>query len=270
MGITEGGKSIGIFVTALWGDDIIERRGKALDDIRRLLTDEFQVNRLWLAYGRNNLEWLQDVGVDADLAHEDSVVDWDGVGKRTPEGHRNDHNYGYSMWRHKLHAMEIAMQRSDTITWLDADTHLQKLLPDDFWRRLRQGMPIQMPLTSYHRITCTWRGRQCRRSVPEGAFIYLRDRRILETAKAIYRKNREWVDQTVFAYVIDMLVKKHGPNVFTDEGYKSDGFQPYCVRIYNQFWQPEEEVFAVSRGPGHTRWLGKDKRRQANRERRGK
>ena len=253
------------FVRFLFGDSIVARRGKVLGDAERLLAEELQPSPLvTFAYGHGNYDWLRQRGVDAVLASEHPVIDWDLVGRRDPKDNGQLNYGGYSIWRMKLDAIMRAFQWFDELVFLDFDAHLRKPLPSDFWERLRQGRPIQMPLIGYHVRHCRWRGKYNQRSVPEGAFIHLRDRSIVERAIELYAHpdRRWWTDQIIFAYAMDEMAGRLEPNTFTIDGYKADGFEPYCVNIYNQFFDAEDEVFLVSRGMPQTRWDNKQRRRE--------
>lgn len=238
---------------------MVERRPKVLDDIDRFLRhDHHPKPARTYAIGRNNHEHLRSIGVKCQFVTEEPVMDFDGIGERN-SSLRGGRSYGYCTWRHKTEIMRIAMQAYGEIVWLDWDAKLTKPLPEDFWQRMRRGRPIQMSLIQYHIRTCVWRGRRDTRAVPEGAFIYCRDRRIIDDVNALYVKHPTWVDQTIFAKIMDEMAGGW-PGV---EAYKRLGFEPYCQRIYDQFHKPEEVIFVTSKGPSHQRWLKKRRGREA-------
>ncbi len=192
------------------------------------------------------------------------MIDWREDGAPDVSGN-GSMPFGTSMWRLKLKILLRALQEFEEVVWLDLDAHLVKPVPDDFWDRLGTGAAIQMPLVSYKARWNYWRGRCDTRSISEGAFIYCRDRSIIEQADSLYDELK-WMphtDQTLLAYTMDQLAGKGEPGQFTVEGYRQDGYEPYCVDIYNQFFPAEERVFLVTRGPSHARWLGRKLRREA-------
>lgn len=255
-----------VFIRGLWGDARNERRPKVLEDAERLFSESFQPEPLVnYCYGLDNLEFFRRHRQDAVLLNELPIVDWGGVGRADPQSNGSI-IYGRSFWRHKLRIIMAALETYDEVAWLDMDAHLRKPVPADFWERMRARASIQMPLVSYRTKWCWWRGKHDRRTIPEGAFIYCRDRSIIERADRMY-DDPTWsphTDQTILAFIMDDMAGKSGRGQFSVDGYKADGHEPYCVTIYREFFPADEEVFLVSRGMPHQRWLKKRGRRGAN------
>jgi hypothetical protein len=100
--------------------------------------------------------------------------------------------------------------------------------------------------------------------VPEGAFIYCRDPRLVERANELYDhpRRRGWSDQAIFAEVMDEIAGEW-PGV---DGHKAMGFEPYCHAIYCQYHAPADRLFVTTKGRTHGSWLNKQKRREAIRK----
>ena len=255
------------FLHFLFGDDTVERRGKVLEDVAHSIAKPHQPSPcLNLCYGQENLDFLRSHGVESQLAHEDAVPDLFGLGDHPIREHGMI-QHDYCVWAIKLDAIRKAFEVFDEVCFLDWDSHLMKPLPGEFWSRMRLSSPIQMPLVSYHVRWCYWRGRHNQRSLPEGAFIYCRDKTIIDRAWELFPDLpwRHHTDQTVLAWVMDEMDSTTEPDSWgiTVDCYKDAGHEPYCVRIYNEFFTAEEEVFGVSRGPKHSRWLKKVEMRKS-------
>lgn len=233
----------GTFVYGLWGNpELMPRRAKILEEIEQWLQTDHRPEP-WevYVYGENNRDWLADRGVPCTMLHPDPLVDFYGVGgPPEPWGHGQMAWGRCCTWRHKTGIMQAAIKQHRTIVWLDWDTILTQPLPADFWTRMGQAQPIQMSIIRYRRPRCYWRAdRAAKRSVPEGAFIYCRDRSIISRVNRKYDKHRDLVDQELFGNVMDEMAGGW-PG---DDGYKAMGFEPYCHHIYSQIHQPETVVF---------------------------
>lgn len=234
----------GTFIYGLWGnEDLTPRRAKILREIERWSQAKHRPQP-WIVYvyGQNNRDWLDERSIPCIMLHTDPLVDFYEVGGPPEPWGKGQMAWGdCSEWRHKTEIMLRAMkQLRRPIVWLDWDTVLVKPVPDDFWRRMGQGQPVQMSIIQYRRVHCYWRARHDgRRTVPEGAFIYCRDRRIMSRVNRKYNKHRDVTDQAIFAMVMDER-EKGWPG--RDE-YKELGYEPYCHTIYAQIHKPEMTIF---------------------------
>ncbi|MHC4402955.1 MAG: hypothetical protein ACYTG0_25115 [Planctomycetota bacterium] len=251
------------FVYGLWGSpDLTPRRAKILVEIlrwrgRKLKPEPWDV----YVYGENNRDWLASRDIPCTMLHPDPLVDFYGVGGPPEPWGKGQMVWGdCCVWRHKTGIMQAAMKRYRAIVWLDWDTLLMEALPANFWPKMARRRPIQMSLVQYRRSHCHWRAtRAARKTVPEGAFIYCGDRRIMSRVNAKYAKHRAFVDQTVFAIMMDEMVGGWPGQ----DGYKAAGFEPYCHRIYSQVHEPDATIFATGGRIKHETW----ERRYAERHR---
>jgi len=250
------------FVRALWGDEAVVRRSKVVEDIEDHCKRPLQARpEVVFSYGDENHELLRGFGMNPIKVTDDPVVDWDGTGDRDSHD-RGGYNYGYILWRHKTDAILRAFEHFDEVIWLDWDVRVLKEPTEAMWARLRLGAPIQMPLCQYHRRICRWRGKYHSRKLPLGAWLYCRAPWIVERVNELYRDDKTAVDQTLFAMVMDQMSGMYEKGAFTVEGYVMHGFQPYCVRIFDQVVKPEEPLFKIKRSitdkrAGHRRRMWK-------------
>ena len=241
------------FVRALWGDSQIWRHDRSLHELRRALQWKHQPAPLvTYAFGRENAAHLESLGVKPVVLSKAPVMDFHGNGERKPTGY-GGHNYGVSMWRHKLEAMKVALADHDAIVWLDLDCKLFEPVPADFWERMARGAEVQITVVQYHVRTCTWRPSE-KRVVPEGAFIYCRDVSAVDAVIEMYKRWPNQIDQTLFARVIDERCDGwQGP-----DHYKARGYEPYCHAIRNQLFVPGVQLFGTIRGPKRKEHLPDD------------
>lgn len=80
-------------------------------------------------------------------------------------------------YRHKLEIIKMAMEEYDEILYLDWDCIPQKKLPNNYWDILGKKEVFQANLQIYHCRKCHWRKSDIRK-VPNGGFIYIRDKSI--------------------------------------------------------------------------------------------
>jgi hypothetical protein len=147
------------FLHALWGDELVASWPKALRDAQWGVSwrnqPDIECNRLVFAYGHANYRWLELFGLEPILAHEDAIVDFDGIGNREHEGRgsRGVFNYGLSAWQHKSHAIQLAFAEHniDEAIWLDWDTQYHNREQLDWFEQLKEGPPFQGRMRYYKR-----------------------------------------------------------------------------------------------------------------------
>ena len=250
----------GTFVYGLWGNpELMPRRAKILEEIEQWLQTDHRPEP-WevYVYGENNRDWLADHGIPCTMLHPDPLVDFYHVGGPPEPWGKGQMVWGNcSIWRHKTGIIESAINRHGTVVWLDWDSILVQPLPEDFREKMSRGQPIQMSLIQYSRRYCSWR-QDDQRKVPVGGFVYCRRRDIMAKVNRQYAKERDWVDQTVFAQVMDELAGGwSGP-----DAYRDMGFEPYCHSVYSQIHAPESTVFSTGGRISHRHWVKRHRHRK--------
>ena len=113
---------------------------------------------------------------------------------------------GMAMWRHKLEALKLGMQVFKRIVYLDFDCVATAPLPQDFWHLAEARAPIQASLTGYKRVLTLGRTED-HRKVPNGGFIYVRDRGIPGELIGMWERNHVgkfwWADEALMAAYMD-------------------------------------------------------------------
>lgn len=242
----------GTFIYGLWGNaELTPRRAKILTEIERwasakLRPEPFEV----YVYGEENRDWLAARDIPSMMLDTDPLVDFYQVGGAPEPSGKGQTVWGdCAIWRHKTGFIQAAIDRHRTVIWLDWDTVMVRPLPEDFWQKMRRGRAIQMSLVQYCRRICGWR-RDDKRKIPVGSFVYCRDRRIMERVNREYAKERNAVDQTIFAKVLDQMA---GGWLGCD-AYQEMGFSPYCHRVYSQIHEPDVEIFSTGGRISHETW----------------
>jgi len=155
------------FIRAVWGvyDDshrITRRRSRIDNDIDTILSCQYSEPFVTYVMGKDNFNRMMDRGVKNCVLLTDDPAPFDLV----------KHQY-----RHKMeiirHAMEV--DGYNELVYLDWDCVPQKPLPDNFWDELKKKDVFQATLQIYRRKKCHWRLEE-QRKVPNGGFIYLRDK----------------------------------------------------------------------------------------------
>jgi len=118
-------------------------------------------------FGEDNYKMATDKGFDCVLI-DDKPYRFDLV----------KHQY-----RHKLEIIRYAMEEDgyDEILYMDWDVVPQKKMPSNYWDVLGQKESFQACLQVYHRRKAYWRKEELRK-VPNGGFIYIRDKTIPQRA----------------------------------------------------------------------------------------
>jgi len=155
------------FIRAIWGiydnsHKIIQRRQKVDLDIQRIIKSPYTEPFRTYVLGQDNYNRLIKMGVT------DCVL----VDKRPYLFDLIKHQY-----RHKMELIRYAMEEDgiDELVYMDWDCVPRKKLPKGFWQTLRGKDVFQATLQMYHRKKCMWR-KESVRKVPNGGFIYLRDK----------------------------------------------------------------------------------------------
>ena len=184
------------FIRALYGifdnsNRILSQRfriSKDIDNIRGNLNNEPFVTYV---FGEDNYKELTNKGFNCVLIDKNPQV-FDLV--------KHCH-------RHKLEAIRYAMENDgyDEIVLLDWDCVPLKKIPSSFWNDLGRKEVFQACLQAYRRPKCLWRSRD-RVIVPNGGFVYIRDRSIPEKViKAWNIVGQPDNEEIAYAKVVDEM-----------------------------------------------------------------
>jgi len=111
------------------------------------------------------------------------------------------------VYRHKMELIKYAMETDgyEELVYLDWDCIPQKKLPDDFWDKMKQKSEFQACLQGYRRKKCYWR-REDQRKVPNGGFLYLRDKTLPNKAIKIWETMPQDNDEPAWAKLTDEMM----------------------------------------------------------------
>ena len=86
-------------------------------------------------------------------------------------------NLSKHQYRHKIEIYKIAMEDYDEIVYIDWDCVTRRKIPDDFWEQMGKKEYCQANLQQYKRVKCRWRKGIDTRKLPNGGFLYIRDKK---------------------------------------------------------------------------------------------
>lgn len=146
----------------------LSRRNKIDRDMFKTFRNGFSEPFIVYAFGQNNFDKAKAYKFDVKLIDKNPAP----------------FSLVTEIYRNKLEILKYAMEVDgyDEIVFLDWDCKPQKKLPVDFWDIMGKKETIQANLMTYCRVKCRWR-KEDRRKVPNGGFLYIRDKSI--PAKAI-------------------------------------------------------------------------------------
>jgi len=155
------------FIRAVWGiyDDshrITKRRSKIDFDMDEIQKNQFNEPFTIYVMGTDNFNRLEKRGFKDIVLLNENPAPFDLI----------KHQY-----RHKIEVIKYAMEQDgyDELVYLDWDCVPQKKLHSNFWEECGKKDVFQANLQIYHRKKCGWRPQDTRK-VPNGGFIYLRDK----------------------------------------------------------------------------------------------
>jgi hypothetical protein len=156
------------FIRTLWGKHdnshpFLARRERVDRNINDIVKSQWNFPFVTYVMGKDNFNFLKNLGFNCILISENPAL-FDPI----------NHKY-----RNKLEAIKYAMEVDgyDEMVYLDWDCVLKKQLPSNFWEILGKKEKIQANLQIYRRKKVFWRPID-QRKVPNGGFIYLRDKSI--------------------------------------------------------------------------------------------
>ncbi len=210
------------FIRGLWGGEPGERQERWLNKTRNDVKGGLELNKILApevyAVGSPSIEYLRSLEIEPRV-----IVGQPG-----------------NFWRTKLLILLAAVREFGEIVWLDWDAKLLKPIPESFWDQLRLGQPLQCHIRQYFRVKCRWRAINPR-VLPGGAFIYCRDRSLIERALQVSTACPGLDDEQCMAYVIDEAAGGwRGPWHFY-----SQGWDPYCYTINGEMYPPQNPIFTA-------------------------
>lgn len=267
-------------VRGMWGDITASRR-HAYPPItyERLVKDATEsvtrpdIHDAIYCFGTQNAELFRSLGSDVHLIDERPWM----TPRLTDEIDQHGMvRYGANTFWHKLMILDVALQDYDAVVWIDFHmTQLKDSLPDDFWQFLHDGPEFQAALSMQRSTTHgagwrRWRKKRWpkmplwegpeddqmmqARIIPQCAWMYLRGRSIIEEALEIQREWPRWMDQQVFACVLDNRNDGHWmgvPRYIRDRYNSPSAWYFYCNLLYppserDTYWQHGDRRDALS------------------------
>lgn len=229
-------------IRGLWGEydpssRILARRARIEKNINAMLQSKYQFPYRTYVFGKDNLKILNELNVkDTVLLHE------------------NPHQFDAIkyVYRHKLELIKYAMEIDDydEIVYMDWDCVPQYDLPPTFWEDLNKKDVFQANLMMYHKIKCPWR-EQDQRKVPNGGFLYIRDKSLPQKAIDYWNTMPQDNDEPAWAKVTEELMG----------GWKGieeywDRFEPMCCDLHRsspfapEFLAKKNKLFIHYQGLG--------------------
>jgi hypothetical protein len=183
------------------------------------------IRAVWGIYDDSNRKTKRRKRIDADIANvlRNKFIEpfrvyvmgkenYEAISKQCPDCVMIDENpFRFDLiqhqYRNKLEVIQYAMEEDgyDEMVYLDWDCLPTKKLTDEFWIELGKKEVFQANLQVYHRRKCLWRERDVRK-VPNGGFIYLRDKTFPSQAIEWWNKSPCDNDEPSWARVTDALV----------------------------------------------------------------
>ena len=111
-------------------------------------------------------------------------------------------------YRNKLEIIKYAFENDgyDELVYLDWDCVPQKRIPSNFWEEMGKKEIFQATLQLYHRRKCLWRPEDVRK-VPNGGFLYLRDKKLINKAIEWWEKlDMQDNDEIAWSMITDIMV----------------------------------------------------------------
>lgn len=214
------------FIRGLWGiyeksHRVLQRRFQTDKDIKNILDCKYNEPFLTYVFGKDNYNALISIGIECKLIREEPFA-FDLV----------KHQF-----RNKLDMIKYAFFEDgyDELVYLDWDCIPSKPLSASFWDGLAKKQPFQACLQLYHRRKCHWR-KDSPRKVPNGGFIYLRDKNlVVEACKLWEETGKADTDEIAFAKMTDNMTG----------GWKNletywENFEPMFVNLHRDSPYPKE------------------------------
>ena len=185
------------FIRGLWGiydrsHRITKRRYNIDKDMKRIRNNSYNEPFKVYVFGNDNYEQAKKNGFDCVLL-DDNPAPFDLI------------KYQY---RNKLEIIKYAMEEDgyDEMVYMDWDCVPKKKIPSNFWDVFMSKEAFQANLQTYHRRKCHWRKEDLRK-VPNGGFIYIRDKSISEKVIHLWEQlGRQDNDEPSWARLTDDMM----------------------------------------------------------------
>lgn len=184
-----------VVIRALWGifdksHAILQRRFRIERNIASMLNNPLSPECIVYVYGKDNIETLKKVGCLNYRVVSEQPYAWDIV----------KHQY-----RHKLEIIKIAMEDGiKELLYMDWDCIPQKQVPFDFWESMSKRASFQANLEMYNRRKAFWR-KIATRQVPNGGFIYLNDKKMVDKAIEFWEARPQDNDEPAWGQMLDWV-----------------------------------------------------------------
>lgn len=215
-------------IRGLWGTydpshRVLARRARMDKNIAAILGSDFKFPFKTYVFGDENLKALRKMGVnDVTLLNEGATI-FDPI------------KYVY---RHKLELIRYAMEIDgyDEVVYMDWDCVPQRDLPKSFWDDLNKKDVFQANLMMYRKIKCPWR-QDDQRKVPNGGFLYIRDKSLPDKAIKYWDTMPQDNDEPAWAKIVEELM---GGWKGLDEYWSR--FEPMCCDLHRSSPFTEEQL----------------------------
>lgn len=140
-------------------------------------------------------------------------------------------------WLHKLEILKVAMEEYDEIIWLDFDCMPLKAIDDKLWDTLRAKDSFQAPLRRYKHVQNNLRQNPNENKIlPNGGFVYIRDKSIPTKLLDIFYKLNSWTDEIAYAKYTDDLIGKFDMDQYLIR------FEPDCVVLEKGVYRGKPKI----------------------------
>lgn len=206
----------------------LSRRNKMDRDMYKIWRNKLNDPFIVYVFGKENFEKVKTFGFNAVLINENPAP----------------FNLITETYRNKLEIIKYAMEVDgyDEIVYMDWDTIPTKKLLPNFWDILGKKEVFQANLQTYCRRKCPWRRSGDFRKVPNGGFIYIRDKSIPSKVISYWeelclKKIQSDNDEPAFAMLTDNMV---GGWKGIDLYWKL--FEPEVCNLYKSSSFPKEQI----------------------------
>jgi len=204
-------------IKGIWGvsEPLTRARNKLNAEVPSTIKNPLSLPCVTYAFGKENCDFVKKSGDDCVLIDDKPFL-------FEPK----------FQFRNKLEMIKYAMEVDgyDEILWVDWDCVPVKKMPSNYWDIFSKKESFQACLHIYHRKKCGWR-KFSPRTVPNGGFIYLRDKSVISEVIKMWEANQQDNDEPAWAKYTDSIM---GEFVGTPDSLKKywDMFEPDFCNIH--------------------------------------